>query len=120
MKVKFTKDIVYIPTWRGNDKLGKDDQFTVGLRVLEFNDLLTLLEKFQMKSADGGLDIRAIASASSDLLPRYITLHNLKNEDGVPLEPGQIISHPVFMDLASELLTKLAEISTPTKDDEKN
>jgi hypothetical protein len=120
MKVKFTKDVTFIPAWRHNSDLPKDEQFSVTLRVLEFNDLLLLLEKFNSKNEDGTLDIRAIASASSELLPRYTTLHNLKDEDGIPLEPGQIISHPVFMDLASELLTKLAEISTPTKDDEKN
>ena len=121
MKIKFTKSVEFVPIWRGNDKSSKEEQFNVVLKVLEFNDLLFLMDKFQKKTDDGNIDIRAVAEAAGQLLPKYVELKNLVDEEtGDQVLPEEIVAHPVFMDLVSELLTKLSEISTPTKGDEKN
>lgn len=119
MKVKFSKTVEYIPTWRGNAGLAPAEQIKVQLNVLQFNDLLQIMEEFQKKGADGKPDARAVSSLAMNLLPRYATIQNLEDDSG-PMTMEQIVQYPSFMDLSTELLGKLSEISMPGDRDEKN
>lgn len=119
MKIKFSKTVHYVPTWRGNAELTPSEQITAALNVLQFNDLLQIMEEFQKKGIDGKPDARAISSLAMSLLPRYVTIENLNDDDG-PMTIEQIVQYPSFMDLSTELLGKLSEISMPGDRDEKN
>jgi len=117
MKIKFSKSIVFTPVWRGNDLLPKGERFTIALEVLQFNDLMILLDAFKKKGEEA--DIGAITAVAISLLPKYAKVRNLHDDDGeVNIE--QLVKYPSYLDLVVEILTKLSEISMPTKDDEKN
>lgn len=119
MKIKFSKTVNYIPTWRGNAELAPADQIRVELNVLQFNDLLQIMEEFQKKGADGKPDARAVSALAMNLLPRYATIYNLNDDNGA-MTIEMIVQYPSFMDLSTELLGKLSEISMPGDKDEKN
>jgi hypothetical protein len=120
MKVKFSKQVTIYPAWRGNQDLHPAEQVRVELSVLDFNDLVTLMEAFQTKTKDGqGVDTKVIGTMAKDIIPRYATIHNLSDDDGV-VDAQRIAQYPAYLDLTTEILMKLAEVSTPSKDDEKN
>jgi len=120
MKVKFSKQVTITPAWRGNDSLHPADQVKVDLAVLEFDDLVTLMEAFQSKAGDGsGVDTKVIGAMAKDILPRYAVIHNLSDDDG-EVDIIRIAQYPAYLDLTTEILMKLAEVSTPSKEDEKN
>lgn len=119
MKIKFSKTVEYIPTWRSNTELAPSEQIRTQLNVLQFNDLLQIMEEFQKKGADGKPDARAVSTLAIGLLPRYVKIENLHDDNGA-MTIDQIVQYPSFMDLSTELLGKLSEISMPGDRDEKN
>ena len=118
MKVSFSKLVRFIPTWHGNDKLPEADQIKATLSVMSFSDLLKLSEGFG-KNTDGNVDAEKVFHMAEDLIPKYVTVENLSTDDG-PANQNDLVVYPIFMGLATEILIKLSEISTPRDNDEKN
>jgi len=129
MQISFSREHVYTPEWNGNDKLPEAEQFTATLKILDVGDLLFLLDAFSNAGIEGKVEVsdvgttqlRPILETVGHLLPKYVTVKNLRNkESDVDIDVAQIVEFPYFMSLSVELLMKLAEVSTPSETDEKN
>lgn len=121
MRVQFSKQIVYTPEWNGNKELPPADRVTVDLKVLEFNDLLKLIDVFQNSKTDDGknVDQMKIVSEAFHLIPKYAVINNLFDNDG-PVTSETVPNYGLYLPLCSEILTQLSKISMPTESDEKN
>lgn len=126
MQISFSQEQSYTPEWRGNDKLPEQEQFSVTLKVLEVDDLMFLLDAFTEAGIEGTVELedvgtdklKPIVKSVGDLLPKYAVVSNLKNkESGTEITVSEIVKFPYFMNLAAELLMKLADISSPNDDD---
>lgn len=125
MKVKFSRAVTYTPTWEGNDGLPAVEQFSVILKPMNMNDL------FQTLDALGGIDesgrvkvnmqnLKPMLTELQHLLPKYVEkIAGLEDDNGV-VTIEDIITYPRYVELAIELLMKLAEISNPSESATKN
>jgi hypothetical protein len=129
MQISFSREHVYTPEWSGNNNLPEAEQFTATLKILDVGDLLFLLDAFSNAGVEGKVEVsdvgttqlRPILETVGHLLPKYVTVKNLRNkESDVDIDVAQIVEFPYFMSLSVELLMKLAEVSTPSETDEKN
>ena len=123
MKVNFSKEQVFIPTWNENDGLPKKDQVKVTLKPLKMGDLINLmdaLQGLQNSGKDNDVDaIRSMIDSVGHLLPEYCELGNLSHEQG-EVNISELCEYPFFFELAAEILTALANMSMPSEDDTKN
>lgn len=135
MKVKFSNEVTFIPTWKGNDTATEANQFRVIVKPLEMNDLIDLLDVL------GSVDKDKLASVGDEpseenakealdqskemlkqcghLVPKYCKVENLEGENG-PVSIQDVVTYPFFMQLSIEILMQMAVISMPTETDEKN
>jgi hypothetical protein len=129
MKITFSDKVTYIPTWRGNDKLPKDERFSCDLTVLEIGPLMELMEVFQRSGLTGEVDTDKVESQSvepllkqfSSLLPKHVVrFEGLYDQGGRAITVEEIVRYPFYTNLGFELLMKLVEISSPSDDDVKN
>lgn len=129
MQISFSREHVYAPEWNENDKLPEAEQFTAILKILDVGDLLFLLDAFSNAGVEGKVEVSDVGTAQlrpiletvGHLLPKYVTIRNLRNkESDTDIDIGNIVEFPYFMSLSVELLMKLAEVSTPSETDEKN
>ena len=129
MQISFSREHVYAPEWNGNNDLPEAEQFTATLKILDVGDLLVLLDAFSKAGVEvkvevndvGTNELRPILETVGHLLPKYVTVKNLRNkESDIDIDVAQIVEFPYFMSLSVELLMKLAEVSTPSETDEKN
>jgi len=119
MKVKFSKTCVFIPDWKGNLQLPVGEQVNVDLNVLEFVDLLTIMDAFSKVDASGNVNTSELIKGAASILPKYVVINHLEDDDG-PVGIEQALRYPRFMDLIGLIIGKLVEISTPMERDEKN
>ncbi len=126
MQISFSREQSYTPEWRGNDKLPEAEQFTATLTLLNVEDLMFLLDAFseagiggEVEQSDLAVDqLKPILKSNGHLLPTYVKVSNLKNSaTGDEINIEQIVEFPFFLNLAAELLMKLAEVSSPSDDD---
>ena len=129
MQISFSREHVYAPEWNGNNDRPEAEQFTATLKILDVGDLLVLLDAFSKAGVEvkvevndvGTNELRPILETVGHLLPKYVTVKNLRNkESDIDIDVAQIVEFPYFMSLSVELLMKLAEVSTPSETDEKN
>lgn len=124
MKIEFSNTVSFVPTWNGNDKLPPKEQVKTELKVLQMGSLLGLIEAFQKaQSEDGGSkqSIRPVVEEFKHLIPEHVVkLEGLYDGSGKALTTEDIVSYPTFLNLTLELLMKLAEVSSPIGEDEKN
>lgn len=129
MQISFSKTQTYTPEWRGNDKLVEGERFTVTMTLLNVGDLMVLLDAFSAAGIEGEVDqdtlstaqLKPIIESNGNLLPKYIKVNNLKNsDDGSEIDIQAVVEYPFFLNLAAELLMKLAEISSPSDEDSGN
>lgn len=123
MKIKFSKEVAYIPEWNGNKELPDEEQVKVKLKPIKVGDLLLIIDAMGERRPDNKLDVKAVANLLKEaghLIPTYTDVTGLTSEDGSPITSGEIIQYPYFMELAGELLMQLANLSTPGDDDTKN
>lgn len=128
MKVAFSKTVSYVPAWRGNDKLPENEQVKCVLQVLELNELLSLVDSFNQAGLEGQVDtdavdigtMKPIVAEFAHLLPARADIKGLFDQSGAAVPVDDIVKYPVFLNLALEILMKLAEISSPNEDDTKN
>ncbi len=127
MKVAFSLITEYIPEWNDNRDLPEDEQCKATLNTLESMDLLELADALERQGLEGEVDtsrmtskdIKSLLKETGRLLPKYVTIEGIEGDDG-PVTLEHIVTYPDFMELAVELLMKLANISQPTEDDVKN
>lgn len=129
MQISFSKTQTYTPEWRGNDKLKEGERFTASLNLLNVEDLMFLLDAFSEAGIEGEVEqtaldveqLKPIIKSNGHLLPKYVTVHNLKNtDDNTEIDIAAVVEYPFFLNLAAELLMKLAEVSSPSDEDSKN
>jgi hypothetical protein len=131
MRVKFSKSVAFTPTWNDNLKLPENERIQATLKPLEFDDLMTMMDAFGganvvreaiasgAEAAQDQFDITKMLRNVGDILPRYVTITGLEDDDG-PVDIDGVVRYPTYMGLAAELLIKVSEISMPTESDEKN
>jgi len=127
MKASFTRSVQYVPTWNGNHQLPKKEQFTATLKPLNMADLLMLMDALQGLGVQNPDDLKntnvekfkGLMEQAGTLIPKYIEVSNLEDESG-PVTAETLVEFPYYLELAAELLTQLASISLPDKDEEKN
>lgn len=120
MKVNFTKALNYAPEWEGNSKLPADQQFHVILKPVLYSDMLKIREAFRESKKEGeNADPQVIFDVAQSILPRYVTVNGLEDNDG-PVTIQDVAIYPMYLGLTMELLFKLSTLSMPTDGDEKN
>ena len=130
MKVNFSSEHTFVPTWNKNDKLPKEEQITCKLKPLIMGDLLELVDSIQGAQAENknkklkkdevsAAGIRTMVTACGHLLPKYATISNLEQADG-PVKIEDLTMYTYYLELAAEILGELAKISMPGEGDEKN
>ncbi len=129
MQIEFSLDHPYTPEWRGNDKLPEAEQFTATLSIMDVADLMFLLDTFSEAGIEGQVEqdelsteqLKPILKSVGHLLPTYVKIINLRNKKtGTEITVEEIVKYPYFLPLASELLMRLAEVSSPSEDDTGN
>ena len=129
MKVKFSKSVVFAPTFNGNLNLPAEDQFSAELSVLTTGDLLNVMDAFQSSGVQDLTDATKQVEVASlkdmlklvdVLLPKYVKINNLTGEDGSAITINDVVVSSVFMPLQIELLMQLSTISTPSDQSTKN
>lgn len=129
MQVEFSAEVSYTPTWNGNDKLPEDERITCKLVVLDMNALIALVDAFSEAGITGEVDtdkvegsvIKPVLKQFGELLPAHVQdFDGLYAKKGEKITIEQVVNFPKFLNLALELLMKLAEVSSPSDDDTKN
>lgn len=129
MKFSFSKDVDYVPTFNGNRDLKPDEQIRVKFKIMELGDFLTLADALS-EANNGKKDIdsdamtvdqiRPLLRDAGHLLPKYVTIFNLVDDDGNAIGPEKVASLATFIPFAAELLVQLTQVSMPKGQDEKN
>lgn len=117
MKVKFSTDTSFIPSWKGNKELSEADRVTVRLKALNTQNLLIVLDAIQGEDGKAGRTHQLVALA--DVLKEHATIVNLTDDDG-PVDMVRALNIPFYMGLIGEIVTELANASMPNEDDSKN
>jgi hypothetical protein len=128
MKVTFSRAVEYVPRFNGNQALAAGDQIRATLDILKLGDFLDLSDTISRlglgKKLDSEtLDIQAmktLLASGAKVLPKYVKLVNLFDQDGKQAEIGEIVEAPQFLGLCSELLVQLVSASMPGDPDVKN
>lgn len=129
MKIDFSSSVPYVPEWRGNQKLPPKEQVKCDLEVLQLGDLMSLVDAFSQAGLASNAKPEEIETGQMNpildkfavILPNHVkNLKGLYDASGKAVAVEDIIKYPVFLNLGVELLMKLAEISSPSDDDEKN
>ena len=132
MKVQFSREVEFTPSWNGNKHLPDDEKIIVTLKPLEMEDLIKLMDTLQ-EASGGEIDresltavsgqniggIRLLITACGDLIPRYCEIDGLEDDSG-PVLTKEIVKFPYYMELCAEILSELAEVSMPNEVEEKN
>lgn len=126
MKVKFSKNVEYIPEWNGNRDLPVGDQIKTVISPMEIGELITLMDALGMSGEDGeriAINMKNYDAAVKELrsvIPSYIKLSNFFTEDGEEIGIELITTYGRFMGLSIELLMQCVQISIPSDVTEKN
>src|SRR5258708_2948282 len=122
MKYAFSRTVDYIPDWNGNKKLDEKDQVSVVLKPMELEDMFLLMDATSgMDGANASIQrVKDVVKNAGHLLPKYATLRNLTGETGEEITINDLVTFPAFLNLASEILMKLATMSMPSEATEGN
>lgn len=127
MKVAFSKAKKYVPEYNDNQKQVDEVQFYAVLKPLTNNDLFLIMDAIQETGLTGKVDTTQLDGTKTgpfvklvpDLLPRYIEIVNLKDEDGETISIETVATHAFFLPLQIELLLQLSAAGSPTDEDTK-
>jgi len=129
MKIDFSSSVPYVPEWRGNQNLPAKEQVKCDLEMLELGDLMSLVDAFSQAGIGTTAKPEEIQTGAmtpildkfATILPKHVkNLKGLYDASGKAVGIEDIIKYPVFLNLGVELLMKLAELSSPSDEDEKN
>lgn len=129
MKVKFSRDVVYVPEFNGNRELPPEEQMSVKLGVMDMLDYVDLAEALQV-ATNGATEIssdklnmgqiKALVKSSGEYIPKYASdLKGLEDENGA-VDVQALLKYPVYFPLAAEILLELVSVSTLSEADVKN
>jgi hypothetical protein len=114
MKVNWSREVKFVPKWRGNDA-STEGHLVAVLKPMTLKDVLFLQDSIQEAKRGDTLDNAALLKACGDYLPKYVTLQGAED-----FTMEDVTQYAQFFDLAIELLMKVAEISQPNEADLKN
>lgn len=120
MKAKFSKRIKYIPEFDGNRQLPEGEQAVCWIKPLNMNDLLNLMDALQTANVEEETGMKELIGQFGELVPKYVELQNMTDEDGDAIDSNTIISYPFFLGLAGEILGEMAQVSMPDEEEIKN
>lgn len=123
MKIKFSKSVTFIPSWRKNNELPAEEQVSVILKPMKVTHLLDLLDAYGGRAEGDKVEAKVVAKivdAVGDCLPEYVEVHNLHNEESGPVSIAEMIEYPYYLDLVAEITMQLASISMPSEMTAKN
>jgi hypothetical protein len=123
MKVQFSKEVRYIPLWKGNKDLTGNDQIAVSLAPLKLGELLDVLDILKRADFQQGteqqltaMQMRTIAVEAGKYLPEHVV--KFEGAEGFSLD--DVVNYADFFGLAVELIFELVRLSSPTGQDAKN
>jgi hypothetical protein len=126
MKIQFSRTVPYTPEWNGNKDLPDHEQIKCVIKPMVIADLVTLLDVIGSTAKGGGTSTTLSASeaanmigACKDLLPRYVSITGLHDDDG-PVLIDHLTQFAQYMPLASETIMACATISSPSAATEGN
>lgn len=126
MKINFSREVTFTPTWRGNDQLPEGEKITSKLTVMNIQDFIEAVEFISSAKGTATVDektlvqTKGLLEAAQKLLPKYVKIVNLLDENGADLSTEVVVSNATLLNLTAELFMKLVEISQPSDIDVKN
>jgi hypothetical protein len=128
MKLSFSRNVEFTPTFNGNEQLPLEQQIKMRLKPLDLAELAFVgeiikeigLDKEDAKQEIASPKMRALANDLSALLKGHVLeLKNLEDADGaVPID--RLALDVPYVSLALETIVRLASISAPGEADTKN
>lgn len=118
MKFKFSRTKDYVPEWNGNRELPEEDQVKAVIRPMEIGDLLAMMDAIGASAANEleaktQEDYFKIIKEFADIIPKYVTITGLSDEDG-EVSTSDLTRFAAYMPLATELAMYAVNISMPT------
>ena len=128
MKIAFSKQVEFVPTWNGNDKAPAEERIIARLRPLKLGVFLAMADATAGVASGGAIEINAVSISklqpllefASQVFPTNVELVGLLDEEGTPISSGQIADSAPLLPLVAEIIGKLLEISAPKAQDVKN
>lgn len=127
MKVKFSRKVLFTPEWNGNKLLPDHERVFVNLKPLTMAELIDLAEVIgelaDMRQENvTSADLKRIGSLLKTMTPIFksnVEIQGLEDENG-PVTSEAVLEYQTYMELATEIMAKLSEISSPSEKSEKN
>lgn len=126
MKYQFSRSVKFTPEWNGNQQLPETEQLTAVLKPMVIADLLSIMDSIGSQRALGAnlseenrVDFRRVIGDVGTILPKYVEITGLEDDNG-PVNIQEVVTWPAYLELAAELLMKVASISAPTEKAEGN
>ncbi len=123
MKVQFSKEVRYIPLWKGNKDLTGNDQIAISLSPLKIGELLDVLDILKRADFKQGTELsltpdqmRIVACEAG----KYLPAHVVKMEGAESFTVDDIVHYADFFGLSVELIFELVRLSSPSGQDVKN
>lgn len=123
MKYKFSRTCVYIPEWNNNRAEPEGSQLVATIQPLQMGDLIKMMDAFggmeqarkvaEQAGASDGTAMMKVLQDFSDVLPKYITLDGLEDDDG-PVGMADLSKYGTYIPLATELMMQAIAVSMPT------
>lgn len=125
MKFKFSMERKFIPEWNGNQKLPAIEQVVCTIKPMVLGDMMVLMDSITTGKGEGdkttitGEQAMKMVDAAKDILPRYVTLSGLEDDDG-PVSVEKITTYADYLPLAAEIIMACINSSTPSAATEGN
>ncbi len=123
MKIKFSREVPYVPTWNSNRDLPEAEQVKVLLKPMRVGDLLLVMDAMGRKpgeeAGDDKVDVSRLIQETGSILPKYAKISNLEDDNG-PVTIEEMLNYGAYMPLAAELLMECARVSMPSESAEGN
>lgn len=123
MKIAFSKEVRFVPTFNDNKSLPDAEQITTLLSPLTLGELLDVLDILRSANFEKGevkdlstTQMRMIVSQAGKYLPTNVK--RLEGNEGFDL--SDVVSYAQFFGLATEIVFELVRISSPSGPDVKN
>ena len=123
MKIKFSREVPYTPTWNGTRDLPEEERVQAVIKPMTVKDLLLVMDAMGRRPGQpeeqGQMDMAKLMAEAGNLLPRYVTITGLEDENG-PVSVEDTVKYGAYTALAAELLMECARASMPSEAAEKN
>lgn len=126
MKIKFSREITFTPTWRDNDKLPENERIVAKLTVMNVQDFIEAVEFIASAKGIGVVSeanivqTKGLLEAARNFLPKYVKLSNFVDDENKEITVDMVVTNATLLNLTAELFMKLVEVSQPSDADLKN